>query len=78
MLGVTIAFILSTVILALSATHLMGVIDGNEELIGLPADSGIPVFLGVVISLTAAGTLMAPFAVVTRARSKRRGKIRRR
>ena len=78
MLGVTIAFILSTVVLALSATHMMSVIDGNEALIGLPADSGIPALLGVVIALTAAGTLLAPFAVVTRARSKRRTKIRRR
>lgn len=73
MLAVTVTFILSTVVLALGAQHMIAVIEGNEALLGLPSDSGIPVFLGVVIAGAAAGTLLAPFAVaLQRLRSSRR------
>lgn len=75
---VFIPFLLSTVILALAASHIVAAIEGNESLIGLPQDSGVPLLLGVIIAVTASGTLLAPFAVaVQRVRSNRRPTRRR-
>lgn len=75
MLVVTVVFTLATVILAMASSHILGIIDGNEEAIGLPAGfTGLDALLALVIGVIAAGVLIAPLAQVVnsyRARSRR-------
>lgn len=73
MVHLVVVFTLATIVLSLSVTHIMGTVEGHEELLGLPAGStAVPVIIGMVMVLVAAGTLLAPFAVVMKARSTRR------
>ena len=70
MLKVTVVFIVSFTVLAMAATHIIDVVDGNQTDIGLPAGfTGLTLLLGVVIAAIAAGVLIAPLVPVIRARS---------
>lgn len=75
MLTLYVVFLLSFVSLSLAAPHILELIDGNQEALGLPVGfTGLTAFIGVVIVAVAVGVLVAPLAPVAdkfRARSKR-------
>lgn len=73
-----VTFVLATVFVALSVSHIMGSVDGHETTLGLPANSEfVPILIGMVMSLVAAGVLLAPFMYAYQQKAGKRSRRRR-
>lgn len=73
MIYLVVVFTLATVVLSLSASHIMAAVAGHESTLGLPANGTfVPALIGLMIGVVAIGTLLAPFALIVQGRSNRR------